>query len=64
MLQNLSFDVKAGQTVALVGHSGAGKSTIISLILRFYDPQPGKSASTGRIFAALRSAHCAIKSLF
>ena len=40
-LDNLSFKVKAGQSVALVGHSGGGKSTIMSMILRFYDPNLG-----------------------
>lgn len=42
VLKNISFAVEPGETVALVGHSGAGKSTIISLILRFYDPQQGQ----------------------
>ncbi|KEG21528.1 ABC transporter, permease/ATP-binding protein [Bartonella bacilliformis Peru38] len=41
ILQNLSFSIKAGETVAFVGPSGAGKSTIFSLILRFYDPTSG-----------------------
>lgn len=40
-LQNLSFTVNSGETVALVGRSGAGKSSIISLIERFYDPTEG-----------------------
>ena len=40
-LDNLNFKVKAGQSVALVGHSGGGKSTIMSMILRFYDPCSG-----------------------
>jgi len=40
-LDNVNFKVKAGQSVALVGHSGGGKSTIMSLILRFYDPNLG-----------------------
>jgi ATP-binding cassette, subfamily B, bacterial len=38
----LSFDVKPGETVAIVGPSGAGKSTLYSLLLRFYDPQQGR----------------------
>ncbi len=40
-LDNVNFKVKAGQSVALVGHSGGGKSTIMSMILRFYDPNLG-----------------------
>jgi subfamily B ATP-binding cassette protein MsbA len=40
-INDLSFEVKAGQKIALVGHSGGGKSTIMSLLLRFYDPQEG-----------------------
>ncbi len=41
-LNDISFKVKAGQSVALVGHSGGGKSTIMSMILRFYDPSRGE----------------------
>lgn len=41
-LANLSFHIKAGETVAIVGASGAGKSTIFSLLLRFYDPEKGE----------------------
>jgi subfamily B ATP-binding cassette protein MsbA len=40
-LNSVSFKVPAGKTVALVGHSGGGKSTIMSMILRFYDPKSG-----------------------
>lgn len=40
-LNNISFKIKPGETVALVGRSGAGKSTIASLIPRFYDVQKG-----------------------
>ncbi len=40
-LNDISFKVPAGKTVALVGHSGSGKSTIMSMILRFYDPNSG-----------------------
>ena len=42
VLQNISFKAEAGQTVALVGSSGSGKTTIASLILRFYDPNNGQ----------------------
>jgi len=42
VLQDVSFTVEPGQTVALVGHTGAGKTTVISLLLRFYDLQKGQ----------------------
>ena len=41
-LDGVSFEVKPGQTVALVGPSGAGKTTILQLLMRFYDPQDGE----------------------
>ncbi|MFL2877704.1 MAG: ABC transporter ATP-binding protein [Candidatus Pelagibacter sp.] len=41
-IKNLSLNIKGGSMTALVGHSGAGKSTIINLIPRFYDPQDGE----------------------
>ncbi len=41
-LSALSFDVHPGERVALVGPSGAGKTTIFALLLRFYDPQSGR----------------------
>lgn len=40
-LHEISLEMKAGQTVALVGHTGSGKSTIANLISRFYDPTTG-----------------------
>lgn len=42
VLRDVSFAIKAGERVAFVGSSGAGKSTIASLILRFYEPQEGE----------------------
>lgn len=42
VLNNLSLTIEPGQTVALVGSSGSGKSTIANLLLRFYDPTEGQ----------------------
>lgn len=41
VLHNLSFSIHSGQTVAFVGHTGSGKSSIMNLLFRFYDPQKG-----------------------
>ena len=41
VLRDASFTIEPGETVAIVGHTGAGKTTIISLLLRFYDVQKG-----------------------
>ena len=41
VLRDVSFTIEPGETVAIVGHTGAGKTTIISLLLRFYDVQKG-----------------------
>ncbi|TJW78562.1 MAG: ATP-binding cassette domain-containing protein, partial [Mesorhizobium sp.] len=46
-VHGLSFQVKPGETVAIVGPSGAGKSTVFSLILRFYDPESGRIVIDG-----------------
>jgi len=48
VLRNVSFAVSPGQRLALVGVSGAGKSTIVSLILRLYEPQRGAILIDGR----------------
>ena len=41
VLRDVSFSIEPGETVAVVGHTGAGKTTLISLLLRFYDVQKG-----------------------
>jgi len=47
ILHGISFQVKAGEKVAIVGPTGAGKSTISRLLLRFYDPNSGRIAVDG-----------------
>lgn len=48
VLEHISFDVKPGESVALVGPTGAGKSTIVSLLSRFYDLDSGKITIDGK----------------
>ena len=48
VLHGISLDVPAGTTVALVGHTGAGKSTIAKLLARFYEPRSGRITIDGR----------------
>jgi ATP-binding cassette subfamily B protein len=47
VLHDVSVDVQAGQTIALVGHTGAGKSTFVKLLTRFYDPTRGSISLDG-----------------
>ncbi len=48
VLRGISFDISPGQTVAIVGHTGAGKTTIINLVSRFYDIHGGSVKVDGR----------------
>jgi ATP-binding cassette subfamily B multidrug efflux pump len=47
VLRDVSFTASPGQTIALVGHTGAGKTTIVNLLLRFYDPERGRITVDG-----------------
>lgn len=47
VLKDISFEARPGETIALVGHTGSGKSSIISLIARFYEPQHGRVLMDG-----------------
>ena len=49
VLKNINFEAKPGQTIALVGHTGSGKSSIMNLLFRFYDPQKGEIRIDGQV---------------
>jgi ATP-binding cassette subfamily B multidrug efflux pump len=53
VLKDVSFAIEPGETVAIVGHTGAGKTTILSLLLRFYDVQQGAVKIDGEDVRAL-----------
>ena len=70
VLRDVSFRVEPGQTLAIVGHTGAGKTTLISLLLRFYDVQRGQilldgidiEPSISRICVGYLASSCRIPS--
>ena len=69
VLKNVSFRVDRGDRIALVGHTGAGKTTITSLLLRFYEPQRGEILVNGVDFrrytlASLRSMFAIVQQDF
>jgi ATP-binding cassette subfamily B protein len=53
VLKGVSFKAEPGKTVALVGHTGAGKTTIVNLLMRFYDPQRGRILVNGTDIRAM-----------
>jgi subfamily B ATP-binding cassette protein MsbA len=54
ILKGVDIDVRAGEKVAVVGPTGSGKSTLVNLIPRFYDPAPGRVLIDGRDVSTLR----------
>lgn len=56
VLHDVSFEIGPHQSVALVGHSGAGKSTIVNLILKFYQPQSGEIYLNRKPYSNLETA--------
>ena len=57
-LQDLSFSVKRGETVALIGHNGSGKSTALKLIARVMTPTSGRVRTSGRIAPLIELGAC------
>lgn len=62
VLENFNLEIPAGKTIALVGKSGGGKSTIINLLLRFYDTRDGSLLLDGRDYKSLKVPQ--LRSLF
>ncbi len=65
-LENISFSIKKGESLGVIGATGSGKSTLIKLILRFYDPDEGniyingeniRTIEKGRLYSLFGSAH-------
>lgn len=54
VLQEVSLKIPAGTTCALVGASGGGKSTVVNMLMRFYDPKKGKIMLDGRDYTTLQ----------
>ena len=48
MLKDFSLEIRPGMRVGVVGHTGAGKTTLISLLMRFYEPQKGRILLDGK----------------
>ena len=61
ILKNINFSIEAGETVAVVGPTGAGKTTLINLIPRFYDPTAGRVLINNRDIRDFEAYACQIK---
>ncbi|MBN1593523.1 MAG: ABC transporter ATP-binding protein [Candidatus Coatesbacteria bacterium] len=57
VLENINFEVKAGQTIGIVGPSGVGKTTLLNLLPRFYDPTKGRVTINGTDIRKLKLKH-------
>jgi ATP-binding cassette subfamily B protein len=66
VLEHVSLQIGAGERVALVGRSGSGKSTVLQLLLRFYDPQAGRVSADGQDLRDIRldSWHAQLAAVF
>jgi ATP-binding cassette subfamily B protein len=56
VLKNINFDIRAGETVGIVGPTGSGKTSLINLITRFYEPTGGRIRINGRDIQAFTTA--------
>lgn len=56
LLNGISLDIKAGESIAIVGPSGAGKTTLMALLMRFYDPVEGRALLDGHDLRTLKQS--------
>jgi ATP-binding cassette subfamily B protein len=56
LLKDVSLEVAAGQSLAIIGPSGSGKTTLMALLMRFYDPQSGRITIDGRDLRTVRQS--------
>lgn len=61
IFENFSFEILPGQKVAFVGNTGAGKSTIVNLIFRFWEPNSGKILLDNHNIASIKKSHLRTK---
>ncbi|HET6451358.1 MAG TPA: ABC transporter ATP-binding protein [Spirochaetia bacterium] len=54
LIEGMDLDVKEGETIAIVGPTGAGKTTLVNLLMRFYDPQKGRITVDGTDIRAVK----------
>ncbi|XID94051.1 ABC transporter ATP-binding protein [Paenibacillaceae bacterium WGS1546] len=62
LIENMDIDVRSGQTVAIVGPTGAGKTTLVNLLMRFYEVNGGSITIDGQNIAQMRRSH--LRSLY
>lgn len=56
-VKNINLTIKPGQSIAFVGHSGVGKTTLVKLLMRFYDPNSGKILLDGVDIKKIKKSH-------
>ena len=64
IIHDLTLRAPGGTTVAIVGHTGAGKTTLINLLMRFYDPQGGVISVDGKNIQSLTRKKMCIRDSF